>query len=122
MLERGAVLLRLPVCIPCLGNKRQPEERGVSCGIPCLGNKRQTEERGVSCGIPCLNNKRQPEERGVPCGGNHRRRYRAAEEMRRWRARDPVTRFQRWLADRGWWDDAQDTAARQEARRWVLGF
>lgn len=37
--------------------------------------------------------------------------------MRQWRARDPVTRFQRWLIDQGWWDDAQDTAARQEARR-----
>ena len=45
-------------------------------------------------------------------------RYRAAEEMRQWRARDPVTRFQRWLVDQGWWDDAQDTAVRQEARRW----
>lgn len=44
-------------------------------------------------------------------------RYRAAEEMRAWRARDPVARFQRWLADQGWWDDAADTAARQAARR-----
>ncbi|KAL4423414.1 hypothetical protein ABPG77_009992 [Micractinium sp. CCAP 211/92] len=47
-------------------------------------------------------------------------RYRAAEEMRAWRARDPVARFQRWLADQGWWDDAADTAARQAARREVI--
>ncbi|KAL4854263.1 2-oxoisovalerate dehydrogenase subunit alpha 2 [Chlorella vulgaris] len=47
-------------------------------------------------------------------------RYRAAEEMRQWRARDPVARFQRWLVDQGWWSDAQDTSARQEARRDVI--
>lgn len=48
-------------------------------------------------------------------------RYRAAEEMRAWRARDPVTRFQRWLVTQGWWTDEQDSAARAEARRWVWG-
>ncbi|PSC75990.1 2-oxoisovalerate dehydrogenase subunit alpha 2, mitochondrial-like [Micractinium conductrix] len=47
-------------------------------------------------------------------------RYRAAEEMRQWRARDPVARFQRWLVDQGWWDDAADAAARQAARREVI--
>lgn len=48
-------------------------------------------------------------------------RYRAAEEMRAWRARDPVTRFQHWLVSQGWWSDAQDTAARQAARKCVGG-
>lgn len=47
-------------------------------------------------------------------------RYRAAEEMRQWRARDPVARFQRWLTDQGWWDDEADTTARQAARREVI--
>jgi hypothetical protein len=40
--------------------------------------------------------------------------------MRQWRARDPVTRFQRWLVEQGWWDEGRDTEARQAARRWVL--
>lgn len=50
----------------------------------------------------------------------HPRRYRAAEEMSKWRARDPVTRFLRWIASQGWWDEAQDAAARQAARKEVL--
>jgi 2-oxoisovalerate dehydrogenase E1 component alpha subunit len=44
-------------------------------------------------------------------------RYRASEEMRVWRARDPVSRFQRWLVGRGWWDGAKDARLRQEARK-----
>lgn len=45
-------------------------------------------------------------------------RYRAAEEMKAWRARDPVTRFQHWLVQQGWWSDSQDKEARAAARRW----
>ena len=40
--------------------------------------------------------------------------------MRAWRARDPVTRFQRWVVAQGWWDEARDAAARQAARREVI--
>ena len=48
-------------------------------------------------------------------------RYRAAEEMRHWRARDPVTRFQLWLQGRGWWDEGRDGELRQAARKEVRG-
>jgi 2-oxoisovalerate dehydrogenase E1 component alpha subunit len=44
-------------------------------------------------------------------------RYRASEEMRVWRARDPVSRFQRWLVGQGWWDGAEDAGLRQQARK-----
>ncbi|KAL6768199.1 hypothetical protein ACKKBF_B38180 [Auxenochlorella protothecoides x Auxenochlorella symbiontica] len=44
-------------------------------------------------------------------------RYRAAEEMAAWRARDPVARFERWMAVRGWWDEARGVGARKAARR-----
>lgn len=43
-------------------------------------------------------------------------RYRAAEEMRAWRARDPVARFEGWLARNGWWDEAGGADARRTAR------
>lgn len=44
-------------------------------------------------------------------------RYRAAEEMRTWRARDPVGRFYQWLVGKGWWDEARDRELRQAARK-----
>ena len=44
-------------------------------------------------------------------------RYRAAEEMRAWRARDPVSRFQRWLIKEGWWSETEEAALRQAARK-----
>jgi 2-oxoisovalerate dehydrogenase E1 component alpha subunit len=45
-------------------------------------------------------------------------RYRASEEMRIWRARDPVSRFQRWLVEtKGWWNGAEDAGLRQQARK-----
>lgn len=44
-------------------------------------------------------------------------RYRAAEEMRAWRARDPVSRFGRWLATQGWWTQEEDAALRATVRR-----
>jgi len=53
----------------------------------------------------------------TPCLVLHR--YRAAEEMKAWRARDPVTRFQLWLVQQGWWSDEQDKEARAAARRWA---
>ena len=53
-----------------------------------------------------------------PCLETSACRYRAAEEMKAWRARDPVTRFQLWLVQQGWWSDEQDKEARAAARRW----
>ena len=47
-------------------------------------------------------------------------RYRAAEEMRTWRARDPVSRFQRWLMERGWWGGEEDSRSRLETRKMVI--
>ena len=47
-------------------------------------------------------------------------RYRAAEEMRMWRARDPVTRFQAWMMNQGWWTDKDEAELRQTARRRVI--
>jgi 2-oxoisovalerate dehydrogenase E1 component alpha subunit len=44
-------------------------------------------------------------------------RYRGAEEMRAWRARDPAARLRGWLEARGWWSAAEETAARGAARR-----
>ena len=46
-------------------------------------------------------------------------RYRASEEMRAWRARDPVSRFQRWLLGQGWWSEGQDAELRQACRKEV---
>ena len=46
-------------------------------------------------------------------------RYRASEEMRAWRARDPVSRFQRWLLGQGWWSEGQDAELRQSCRKEV---
>lgn len=37
--------------------------------------------------------------------------------MRAWRARDPVARFQRWISERGWWDEGRESEARAAARR-----
>ena len=46
-------------------------------------------------------------------------RYRTAAEMSAWRARDPVARFQRHLASRGWWDDDRERQLRVAARKEV---
>eukprot|EP00887_Chlorella_sp_A99_P001046 scaffold14.g1046.t1 len=50
----------------------------------------------------------------------HHSTYRAAEEMRRWRSRDPVTRFRLWLTAQGWWDEGREVEARQAARKEVM--
>ena len=46
-------------------------------------------------------------------------RYRTAEEMQEWRARDPVTRFQAFLNEGGWWDPEQEKALRVAVRKEV---
>ena len=47
-------------------------------------------------------------------------RYRATEEMRAWRARDPVARFQKWIMSRQWWDETEEAHYRASTRREVL--
>ena len=46
-------------------------------------------------------------------------RYRTAEEMQEWRARDPVTRFQAFLDEAGWWDPEKEKALRVAVRKQV---
>ena len=46
-------------------------------------------------------------------------RYRTAEEMQEWRARDPVTRFQAFLDEAGWWDLEQEKGLRIAVRKEV---
>ncbi|KAG2491597.1 hypothetical protein HYH03_010163 [Edaphochlamys debaryana] len=47
-------------------------------------------------------------------------RYRTSEEMRSWRARDPVARFRSWMGRQGWWDEASEAALRRSCRQEVL--
>ena len=46
-------------------------------------------------------------------------RYRTAEAMQEWRARDPVTRFQNFLSEVGWWSADQEKALRVAVRKEV---
>ena len=46
-------------------------------------------------------------------------RYRTADEMTRWRARDPVTRFQNFLLSKGWWDAKLEKELRMNLRKEV---
>ena len=46
-------------------------------------------------------------------------RYRTADEIRSWKVRDPVVRFQSWMTHQGWWDEDREQALRQAARREV---
>ena len=47
-------------------------------------------------------------------------RYRTAEEMQEWRARDPVTRFQAFLDEAGWWGPEQEKSLRVAVRKEVM--
>ncbi len=60
-----------------------------------------------------------PPPPSLPCYSS---RYRTSEEMRAWRARDPVARFRSWLARRGWWDEAEEAALRRGSRQEVRGW
>jgi TPP-dependent pyruvate/acetoin dehydrogenase alpha subunit len=46
-------------------------------------------------------------------------RYRTADEMNRWRARDPVMRFQSLLLANDWWDPQQEKDLRLSLRKEV---
>lgn len=47
-------------------------------------------------------------------------RYRTAEEMSGWRARDPVIRFRTWMQQQGWWDERREQTVRREMRQEVV--
>jgi 2-oxoisovalerate dehydrogenase E1 component alpha subunit len=47
-------------------------------------------------------------------------RYREISEMQAWKARDPVTRFQIWLEEKGWWTESDETEIRTKARKEVM--
>lgn len=40
--------------------------------------------------------------------------------MRMWRARDPVTRFQSWMIQQGWWEEGKEAELRQSIRKEVI--
>ena len=46
-------------------------------------------------------------------------RYRTAEAMQEWRARDPVARFQNFLSEAGWWSADREKALRVAVRKEV---
>ena len=46
-------------------------------------------------------------------------RYRTADEMNRWRARDPVMRFQSLLVANDWWDPDKEKELRLSLRKEV---
>jgi len=46
-------------------------------------------------------------------------RYRTADEMNRWRARDPVMRFQNLLLTNDWWGPQQEKDLRLSLRKEV---
>ncbi|KDD75894.1 dehydrogenase E1 [Helicosporidium sp. ATCC 50920] len=47
-------------------------------------------------------------------------RYRAADEMKAWRQRDAVTRFEGFLASKGWFDAEETAALRKSIRKEVI--
>ncbi len=49
------------------------------------------------------------------------RRYRSAEEVERWKKRDPVLRLRKYLAARKLWDDAREKALEARAKEEVAG-
>uniref|UniRef100_A0A7S2WXV5 3-methyl-2-oxobutanoate dehydrogenase (2-methylpropanoyl-transferring) n=1 Tax=Chloropicon primus TaxID=1764295 RepID=A0A7S2WXV5_9CHLO len=47
-------------------------------------------------------------------------RYRELSEMKAWKARDPVARFQIWLEHKGWWTEEEESVLRAESRKAVM--
>ncbi|KAK9096248.1 hypothetical protein Sjap_021745 [Stephania japonica] len=48
-------------------------------------------------------------------------KYRPVDEIDHWRkARDPVTRFRKWVEKNGWWNDEDESALRNDVRKKVL--
>ncbi|KAF7057785.1 hypothetical protein CFC21_064978 [Triticum aestivum] len=48
-------------------------------------------------------------------------KYRPADEMEHWRtARDPVSRYRKWVQGNGWWCDTQESELRNNVRQELL--
>jgi 2-oxoisovalerate dehydrogenase E1 component alpha subunit len=48
-------------------------------------------------------------------------KYRPADEIEHWRtARDPVSRYRKWVQGNGWWCDAEETELRNSVRQEVM--
>ncbi len=46
--------------------------------------------------------------------------YRSKKEEEAWREKDPLLRMRRWLNDKGWWSDEEETECQEQLRREVL--
>ncbi|MFG6666652.1 thiamine pyrophosphate-dependent dehydrogenase E1 component subunit alpha [Halomonas sp. HNIBRBA4712] len=46
--------------------------------------------------------------------------YRAKSEEETWRLKDPVLRFRKWLSQKGWWSDDEQSELEESLRREVL--
>ncbi|MBT0587137.1 thiamine pyrophosphate-dependent dehydrogenase E1 component subunit alpha [Alteromonas oceanisediminis] len=46
--------------------------------------------------------------------------YRSKEEEAKWRERDPINRFKRWVMDKGWFDEQAHEAMLSESRQAIL--
>ncbi|WP_110650793.1 thiamine pyrophosphate-dependent dehydrogenase E1 component subunit alpha [Salinicola peritrichatus] len=46
--------------------------------------------------------------------------YRSKKEEEAWRKKDPLARMQRWLLDRGWWNEEEERELTETLRREVL--
>lgn len=100
--------------------------RGPSYGIPTIrvdgGDAlavheatREARRLAVSRGAPVLL-EAMSYRSGHHSTSDDSSRYRSADEMKAWRARDPVTRFELWLASKGWWDEGLAQERRKAAR------
>uniref|UniRef100_A0ACD5XNW3 Uncharacterized protein n=1 Tax=Avena sativa TaxID=4498 RepID=A0ACD5XNW3_AVESA len=48
-------------------------------------------------------------------------KYRPADEIKHWQtARDPISRYRKWVQGNGWWCDAEETELRNNVRRELL--
>ncbi|MQM18806.1 hypothetical protein Taro_051802 [Colocasia esculenta] len=49
-------------------------------------------------------------------------KYRPVDEIEHWRtARDPISRYRKWVEGNGWWNDAEETELRRNVREELLG-
>jgi 2-oxoisovalerate dehydrogenase E1 component alpha subunit len=55
------------------------------------------------------------------CTSDDSTKYRPADEIEHWRtARDPVSRYRKWVQGNGWWCDAEETELRNSVRQEVM--
>ncbi|CAK0771037.1 hypothetical protein CVIRNUC_003826 [Coccomyxa viridis] len=101
--------------------------RGPSYGIPTIrvdgGDARAVynatlEARNIALGQSCpVLIEAMSYRSGHHSTSDDSSRYRTAEAMQEWRARDPVTRFQNFLSEAGWWSADQEKALRVAVRK-----